>query len=69
MGIYGHKIPVRLANSVCVTDRKGACAHIKHMHMWVVVAWVQYSGSVLVFISHVLQQISSEPFVCLYKSI
>jgi hypothetical protein len=39
------------------------------MRMWVVVGWVQYSVSVLVFISLVLQQILSEPFVCLYQSL
>ena len=63
MGIYGHKIPVPLANRVYVTEK--GCAHTcKHMHLWVVVGWVQYSVSVLV-----LQQILSEPFVCLYQSI
>jgi hypothetical protein len=68
MGIYGHKIPVPLGNRVCVTER--VCAHTcKHMHMWVVVGWVQYSFSFLVFISHVLKQIFSESFVCLYQSI
>jgi len=64
MGIYGHKIPVPVANRVCVTER--VRAHICRLtHMWVVVGWEQYCVLVLVFVKHVLLQILSEPFVCL----
>ena len=64
MGICGHRIPVPVANRVCVTERKGVCTHTCG---WLLGGAVQYQ---CLGVHHPCDTAYfSEPFVYVYQSV